>query len=130
MNKPSKLMRMIVCAGAAAAMGTAFAQSEPTHGDIANPALGAGQQSVHNTPMGETGVSEAVDTAVMAAPGAVVVPAPTVIVVPAAPASSSMGAGPADAQPMVQPSMEPQRSEPTAPMSPMSPMQGPTAPRY
>lgn len=39
-----------------AVIGVAVAQSEPPNPFIANHAIGAGQQSTHITPMGETGV--------------------------------------------------------------------------
>lgn len=39
-----------------AVIGVAVAQGNPPNPLIANPALGAGQQSTHMTPMGETGV--------------------------------------------------------------------------
>lgn len=39
-----------------AVIGVAVAQSEPPNPLITNPAIGAGQQSTHMTPMGETGV--------------------------------------------------------------------------
>lgn len=39
-----------------AVIGVAVAQGTPPNPLIANPALGAGQQSTHMTPMGETGV--------------------------------------------------------------------------
>ena len=39
-----------------AVIGVALAQGVPPNPMVRNPALGAGQQSVHLTPMGETGV--------------------------------------------------------------------------
>jgi hypothetical protein len=53
---------VIRCAGLLAGvstvvvLGVAIAQSEPPNPLIGNAAIGAGQQSTHNTPMGETGV--------------------------------------------------------------------------
>jgi hypothetical protein len=41
---------------AVAVFGVAIAQGEPPNPMVANPALAAGQQSTHLTPMGETGV--------------------------------------------------------------------------
>jgi hypothetical protein len=41
---------------AVAVFGVAIAQGEPPNPMISNPALAAGQQSTHVTPMGETGV--------------------------------------------------------------------------
>lgn len=52
----------IKCAGlvaglsTVAVLGVAVAQGVPPNPLISNPALGAGQQSTHMTPMGETGV--------------------------------------------------------------------------
>jgi hypothetical protein len=39
-----------------AVIGVAVAQSEPPNPLVTNPAIAAGQQSTHFTPMGETGV--------------------------------------------------------------------------
>lgn len=39
-----------------AVIGVALAQGVPPNPMVSNPAMGAGQQSVHLTPMGETGV--------------------------------------------------------------------------
>jgi hypothetical protein len=44
-----------------AVIGVAVAQSEPPNPLITNPAIGAGQQSTHITPMGETGVLAPLD---------------------------------------------------------------------
>lgn len=44
-----------------AAIGVAVAQSEPPNPLITNHAIGAGQQSTHVTPMGETGVLAPLD---------------------------------------------------------------------
>jgi hypothetical protein len=41
---------------AVGALGLALAQSQPPNRQVANPALGAGQQSTFNTGMGETGL--------------------------------------------------------------------------
>ena len=52
----------IRCAGlvagvsAVAVLGVAIAQSDPVNPLVGNAAIGAGQQSTHLTPMGETGV--------------------------------------------------------------------------
>jgi hypothetical protein len=134
MIKPSKLMGLFIGASTAAAMGVAMAQSVPPHADVANPALGAGQQSVHNTPMGETGVSEAVDPTVLVVPMVMVEPAqPTaVVVVPEQPQSerTTMGAGPAEPQSMAQAPAEVQRSEPMVePRQEPMPAQAPRADR-
>jgi hypothetical protein len=43
----------------AAVMGAAFAQGTPPNPNVTNPAVGAGQQSSQNTPMGTTGTQGA-----------------------------------------------------------------------
>lgn len=131
MTKLSKLMRLFMGASAAATMGVAMAQSVPPQAEAANPALGAGQQSVHGTPMGETGVSEAVEPTLLVVPVAVVEPAQTVVVVPEQPQAepSTMGAGPAEPAPMAQ-APETQRSEPMVePRQEPMPMAAPRADR-
>lgn len=104
------------CAGLLAGLSTvavisvAVAQSEPPNPHIANPAIGAGQQSTHITPMGETGVlthpGELRTAAIVREPEvATVAPAPEpvaaapapepVAAAPAAEPAQAMGAGPA-----------------------------------
>ena len=103
------------CAGLLAGLSTvavisvAVAQSEPPNPHITNPAIGAGQQSTHITPMGETGVlthpGELRTAAIVKEPEvAVVAPAPEpVAAAPVAPEpvaaapepAQTMGAGPA-----------------------------------
>lgn len=107
-----------------AVLGVAIAQGQPPNPLIANHAIGAGQQSTHVTPMGETGVltwmgetrtatltkePEPV-AAVQPAPAepapapVAAAPAPAPEPVAAAPApepsTSTMGAGPAQEEPM------------------------------
>jgi hypothetical protein len=108
------------CAGvvaglsAVAVLGVAVAQGQPPDARIPNPAIGAGQQSTHMTPMGETGVptwpGEMRTAAVVlerqvavvtpepapaaVAPAPVVAAAPVVVPEPA-PATTAMGASPA-----------------------------------
>ena len=53
-----KLMGVVAGASAVAVIGVAVAQGVMPDADIANPALGAGQQSTLGTSMGETGVPE------------------------------------------------------------------------
>lgn len=56
-----KIAGLIAGASAVAVIGVAMAQGIPPNPFIANPALGAGQQSTHLTSMGETGVPGIVD---------------------------------------------------------------------
>jgi hypothetical protein len=95
------------CAGLLAGLSTvavisvAVAQSEPPNPFITNPAIGAGQQSTHLTPMGETGVlthpGELRTAAITKEPEvATVAPAPEpVAAAPAAPAPEPVAAAPA-----------------------------------
>jgi hypothetical protein len=56
-----KIAGLAVGISAVAAIGIAVAQGVPPNPFVANPALGAGQQSTHLTSMGETGVPGLVD---------------------------------------------------------------------
>jgi hypothetical protein len=56
MSALTKFAGLVAGVSAVAAIGVAVAQSEPPNPLITNPAIGAGQQSTHITPMGETGV--------------------------------------------------------------------------
>jgi len=56
-----KIAGLIAGASAVAVIGVAVAQGVPPNPFIANPALGAGQQSTHLTSMGETGVPGIID---------------------------------------------------------------------
>lgn len=94
-----KIAGLIAGASAVAVFGVAVAQGVPPNPFIANPALGAGQQSSHLTSMGETGVPGFVEqvqtaqvTTVYETPVAVVTPEPA-----PAPAQEvqQMGAAPA-----------------------------------
>jgi hypothetical protein len=98
-----------------AVLGVALAQGQPPDARIPNPAIGAGQQSTHLTPMGETGVpawpgelrtalivQEREVAVVTPEPAPVALapapePAPVVAAAPVAPepATTAMGAGPA-----------------------------------
>ena len=93
--------KILVAAVAAAAFSLAFAQSAPPRPGVTNPAIGAGQQSTHLTPMGETGVlthpGELRTAAITKEPEvATVAPAPEpVAAAPAAPAPEPVAAAPA-----------------------------------
>jgi hypothetical protein len=111
------------CAGVLAGLSTvavlsvAVAQSEPPNPYITNPAIGAGQQSTHLTPMGETGVlthpNEMRTAAITREPEVAYVapqqeaaPAPVEQVAAApepAPSATQMGAAPAAAEPQPAP---------------------------
>ena len=56
-----KIAGLVAGASAVAVIGVAMAQGIPPNPFISNPALGAGQQSVHLTSMGETGVPGLID---------------------------------------------------------------------
>ncbi|MFC5496235.1 hypothetical protein ACFPOE_01695 [Caenimonas terrae] len=62
MSATTKVVGLIAGLSAVAAIGVAVAQGVPPNPYIANPALGAGQQSTHMTSMGETGVPGLTDT--------------------------------------------------------------------
>jgi len=108
---------------AVAVLGVAIAQGEPPNPLVRNPALGAGQQSTHVTPMGETGVlaeygenrtatltrqPEPVAAAPAPAPAETVAKAPEAAPEPAPvaaapapePATNAMGAAPEEPKPM------------------------------
>jgi hypothetical protein len=93
------------CAGLLAGLSTvavisvAVAQSEPPNPFITNPAIGAGQQSTHLTPMGETGVlthpGELRTAAITKQPEVAAVAPEPVAAAPAAPAPEPVAAAPA-----------------------------------
>jgi hypothetical protein len=56
-----KVAGLIAGVSAVAVIGVAVAQGVPPNPFVTNPALGAGQQSAHMTPMGETGVPGMID---------------------------------------------------------------------
>jgi pyruvate/2-oxoglutarate dehydrogenase complex dihydrolipoamide acyltransferase (E2) component len=56
MSALTKFAGLVAGVSAVAVIGVAVAQSEPPNPLVTNPAIGAGQQSTHLTPMGETGV--------------------------------------------------------------------------
>jgi hypothetical protein len=87
MSATTKVVGLIAGLSAVAAIGVAVAQGVPPNPYIANPALGAGQQSTHMTSMGETGVpglTDPVRTAVITRTQEVAVaPAPVIAAEPA-----------------------------------------------
>ena len=62
MSAATKFVGLVAGLSAVGAIGVAIAQGVPPNPYIANPALGAGQQSTHMTSMGETGVPGLTDT--------------------------------------------------------------------
>jgi hypothetical protein len=117
MSALKKFAGLLAGLSTVAVFGVAVAQSDPPNPLITNPAIGAGQQSTHVTPMGETGVLATlpeVRTATIApqpevaqapapAPVAEAAPAPApVAAAPApepAPTTVAMGAAPEPMQP-------------------------------
>ena len=111
MSATTKIVGLVAGLSAVAVIGVAVAQGVPPNPYIANPALGAGQQSTHMTSMGETGVpgfADTVRTAVIVRQQevAVVKPAPVAVAVAPTPApvivaqvetapAATMGAAPA-----------------------------------
>jgi hypothetical protein len=61
MSALTKCAGLLAGVSTVAVIGVAVAQSEPPNPLITNPAIGAGQQSTHITPMGETGVLAPLD---------------------------------------------------------------------
>ncbi|MBA2673020.1 proteophosphoglycan ppg4 [Ramlibacter sp.] len=55
MNASIQLKALVASLATVAIVGTAMAQGTPPNPAVKNPALGAGQQSTQNTPMGTTG---------------------------------------------------------------------------
>lgn len=114
----TKIAGVTAGVSAVAVLGVAIAQGQPPNPLITNHAIGAGQQSTHITPMGETGVlawigetrtatltREPEPVAAAPAPEPVAAaPAPAPEPVAAAPApepsTTTMGAAPAEPEPM------------------------------
>ena len=113
MSAITKVAGLVAGLSAVVAIGVAVAQGVPPNPYIANPALGAGQQSSHLTSMGETGVPGLTDTVrtativrtqevavvqrpvIIAQPAPAPAPAPMVVAkVETAPAVTTMGAAP------------------------------------
>jgi hypothetical protein len=116
MSATTKLVGLIAGVSAVAAIGVAIAQGVPPNPYIANPALGAGQQSTHMTSMGETGVPGFTDPVRTAT----IVRQQEVAVMPAAPA-------PVAAAPMPAPVVMAQETAPQATMG-AAPQPEPMAP--
>lgn len=114
MSATTKILGLVAGLTAVGAIGVAIAQGVPPNPYIANPALGAGQQSTHMTSMGETGVPGLTDTVrtatiVRQREVAVVMPAPLVVAPKPAPVvaaqievapTATMGAAPQAEAPM------------------------------
>ena len=119
MSAFKKVAGLVIGVSAVGAIGLAIAQGQPPNPFIPNPAIGAGQQTVHITPIGETGVlawvgqyqqtatltkqSEQAAVAsqpaeqVAQAPAPAPAPAPEPQAAPAPAPSNELGAGPAPA---------------------------------
>lgn len=109
MSALTKCAGLLAGLSTVAVIGVAVAQSEPPNPYITNPAIGAGQQSTHMTPMGETGVlahpgemrtatitkQPEVATVAPAPEPVAVAPAPEPVAAAPEPTTTSMGAGPA-----------------------------------
>jgi hypothetical protein len=112
MSAATKIVGLVAGLSAVGVIGVAIAQGVPPNPYIANPALGAGQQSTHMTSMGETGVPGLTDPvrtativrrqdAVAVAPAPVAAPSPVAAapvrapVVAAQTETATMGAAPA-----------------------------------
>ena len=118
MSRMSKFAGVVAGLSAVAVIGVAVAQGEPPNPLVPHHALGAGQQSSHVTPMGETGVlapiGEVRTATITPQPEVAAAPAPAPEPVAAAPApapepvaqapapepsTTTMGAGPAEPAP-------------------------------
>lgn len=102
MSALTKAAGLIAGLSTVAIIGVAVAQSEPPNPLITNHAIGAGQQSTHITPMGETGVlaplGEIRTATITREPAVATVapePAPVAQAAPAAPAPAPVAAAPA-----------------------------------
>lgn len=103
MSATTKVVGLIAGLSAVAAIGVAVAQGVPPNPYIANPALGAGQQSTHMTSMGETGVPGLTDTirtaTIVRTQEVAVVKAPVVVAAPVMPAPAPVVAAQVEAAP-------------------------------
>ena len=122
MSALTKCAGLVAGVSAVAVIGVAVAQSEPPNPLVTNPAIGAGQQSTHLTPMGETGVlaplgeittaatiTRQPEVASVAPAPAAAEPAPAPAPVAQAPEpapTTSMGAAP---EPQLEPAPAPRR---------------------
>jgi hypothetical protein len=112
----SKLAGVVAGLSTVAAIGVAVAQSVPPIPQVPNHPIGAGQQSTHLTPMGETGVQghlgEIRTATITPQPEVAVAPTPEPVAEAPAPApepvaqapapepsTTTMGAGPAEPAP-------------------------------
>jgi hypothetical protein len=99
-----KIAGLVAGVSAVAVFGVAVAQGVPPNPFVTNPALGAGQQSAHITPMGETGVPgligqvQTAQVTTVREVARVETPAPIVAQAPVV-EQQSMGAAPAPSEP-------------------------------
>jgi hypothetical protein len=112
MSALTKLAGLVAGASAVAVIGVAIAQGQPPNPLITNHAIGAGQQSTHVTPMGETGVltgiGEIRTAAIIKQEEVAVVsePAPAQEQVAVVQETTTMGAPPAPAEPAPMPAKQ------------------------
>ena len=99
MTSLKKCAGLLAGLSAVAVIGVAVAQSDPPNPLIPNHAIGAGQQSSHMTPMGETGVlahpGEMRTATITREPEVAVVAAPAPVAEALAPAPAPVAAAPA-----------------------------------
>jgi hypothetical protein len=116
MSRLSKFAGVVAGLSTVAVIGVAVAQGQPPNPMVPHHALGAGQQSTHVTPMGETGVlahlGEIRTATITPEPQVAAAPAPEPVAEAPAPApepvaqapapepsTTTMGAGPAEPAP-------------------------------
>lgn len=97
MSALTKCAGLVAGLSAVGVIGVAVAQSVPPNPLIKNPAIGAGQQTVFLTPMGETGVLAPAPMAPVST--ATITKEPEVAAAPA-PAPEPVAAAPAPAEPV------------------------------
>ena len=109
MSVATKFMGLLAGVSAVAVIGVAVAQGVEPDASIPNHPIAAGQQSTHETAMGETGVNaweKQMQTAVIVTPAPVAVvetPAPVAVIEPApeVTTTTTMGAAPAEPAPEI-----------------------------
>ena len=103
MSTLTKCAGLLAGVSAVAVIGLAVAQSEPPNPLIGNHAIGAGQQSTHVTPMGETGVLVPLPQVRTAT----ITPAPVAVAPPPAPEPVAAAPAPEPAPVAAAPAPEP-----------------------
>ena len=119
MSATTKIVGLVAGLSAVAVIGVAVAQGVPPNPYIANPALGAGQQSTHMTSMGETGVpglTDNVRTAVITRQPEVAVSQPAPVAVAPAPVRAPVVAAQTETAPAATMGAAPAPEPAAAPM--------------